>query len=186
MDIVKNRANEYANRIYIWSGYIDPDEVIQNVNAEVYKIRPQADKIKYLTTFLERNSKSLQEHEIKCIKKGDCELETNLHTIAYFLNQELETLGVIIDSNAFSSEEKLNLENRLDGLLKDNEQLRNGQEILFNELQELKNLFYLGKKNWWQLLLGKTGEMVAGGIIGETLSKQIVEALKPSIKSMIG
>ena len=58
-------------------------------------------------------------------------------------------------------------------------------EILRIEIEELKNLYVLGKKNWKQLLLGKTGEMVSSGIVSEEVSKPLFELAKSIFKSYL-
>jgi hypothetical protein len=43
-----------------------------------------------------------------------------------------------------------------------------------NNINDMRNHFSLPKKNWWQMFLGKLGEMTVSGIISETLSKKII------------
>ena len=56
-----------------------------------------------------------------------------------------------------------------------------GQQIIYDdlsaELQELKDFYILGKKKWYQLFLGKTAEMVIGGVISETVSKELINVM---------
>ena len=67
----------------------------------------------------------------------------------------------------------------MDLLLKEIEKLHLGQQItyddLLKEVSELKKYFYLGKKPFKDMLIGKLSEMIAGGVISETISNQIVE-----------
>ncbi|HEY4064129.1 MAG TPA: hypothetical protein VGM30_19620 [Puia sp.] len=67
--------------------------------------------------------------------------------------------------------------------------LKLGQEAIWtdirNDIEELKSLYSLGKKNWWQLLIGKLTEMTTSGIISETLSKTILDSLKPGISHLL-
>lgn len=59
-------------------------------------------------------------------------------------------------------------------------------EDLLKEINELKDLYFLGKKKWYQLLIGKSVEMAAGGIVSETVSKQIIEQVKSNLPGLIG
>lgn len=45
------------------------------------------------------------------------------------------------------------------------------------EMQELKELYFLSKKTWMQIFTGKITEMVAGGVISETISKELVNSI---------
>lgn len=57
-----------------------------------------------------------------------------------------------------------------------------GQEILFNELQELKDLYTkLNKKNWGQILKGKLVDLAVSQIINQETAKTIFKALTEQI-----
>lgn len=90
----------------------------------------------------------------------------------------------------FRSIEKKQANDILDKILADLNQLKVGQQItyddLFNEIQEIKDFYFLNKRNWFQLLTGKLTEMVAGGVISETISKDIVQIIKERSPDIIG
>jgi len=90
----------------------------------------------------------------------------------------------------FSYNEEQLLNSKIDQILKDLEDLKTGQEILWTdlteELNELKELYNLGKKNWRQIFMGKLLDMVAAGVISETVSKEIAKAIAPAFKSFWG
>jgi hypothetical protein len=89
----------------------------------------------------------------------------------------------------FSLEEMIISSDKIDFILEEIKTLKLGQEIiwtdLMNELNELKALYSLSKRNWRQLLAGKLGEMIAAGIIGETVSKKIAEFINPVINNLL-
>ncbi|HMK25250.1 MAG TPA: hypothetical protein VK483_04405 [Chitinophagaceae bacterium] len=93
------------------------------------------------------------------------------------------------DTDKFTADETVTLNNRIDQLLKDLESLKVGQEIIWTdmmeEISELKNLYFLSKKNWRQLLTGKLSEMVIGGVISETVSKKIAEYINPVFDKLL-
>ena len=61
-----------------------------------------------------------------------------------------------------------------------------GQEILFDELEDLKNNVNLGKKNFRQLALGKLLEMVSSSIIDKTIGNEIYKELSSGFKNFKG
>lgn len=67
--------------------------------------------------------------------------------------------------------------------------MKHGQQIIYEELtdeiNELKNLLFLGKKKWYQLLVGKSVEMVASGIVSETVVKGILDNSKISFPTLL-
>jgi hypothetical protein len=77
----------------------------------------------------------------------------------------------------------------LQKLIEDINQLKIGQRIIYDdfseEFEELKSFYYLNKKNWAQLLAGKITTMVAGGIVNETVSKDIVDLIEVYYENLI-
>jgi hypothetical protein len=45
-------------------------------------------------------------------------------------------------------------------------------------LEELKALYFLDKKTWKQLLMGKMADFTAAGMVAERISKPLLELLK--------
>lgn len=90
----------------------------------------------------------------------------------------------------FSSQDIEKMNNTINDLLGELEILKAGQEVIWTdimeELNELKELYFLKKKNWRQLLTGKVAEMVASGMVDQTISKHIVDAINPIISNLIG
>ena len=57
-----------------------------------------------------------------------------------------------------------------------------GQEILFNELQELKDLYpKLNKKNWGQILKGKLVDLGISQIINQEMAEMIFKGLTEQV-----
>jgi hypothetical protein len=64
-----------------------------------------------------------------------------------------------------------------------------GQEIIYDDIidgiEELKNLYFIGKKNWYQNLAGKSLEMVASGVVSETISKKLIRIAGDTFTNII-
>lgn len=92
-------------------------------------------------------------------------------------------------SEYFTQDERLLLEHKVDGIAKDIEILKLGQEIIWTDMieqmEDLKTQLSLPKKNWRQILIGKLYEMIVSGIISEAVSKRIVEVFSPVVGEMI-
>lgn len=67
--------------------------------------------------------------------------------------------------------------------------MKAGQQVIYDdllkEINELKELYFLGKKKWHQILVGKGVDMVSSGIISETVSKQIINSIEPALTKLI-
>lgn len=89
----------------------------------------------------------------------------------------------------FSINDRKETNDLLHKILNELEVLKLGQEITYDDLkdsfEELKEYYFLNKKTWQQLVMGKVMEMVASGVISETASKAIVKIVNDNYKSII-
>lgn len=137
-----------------------------------------------------RYQETYDEHLKVCRAEIPTDCATNKWHIQllYFLNEDIKSLEQEIATTVpgdsdFSPEDRQKTNLQVDAILAELEKLKMGQEIIWtdvmNELNELKEMYYLNKKTWRQLLTGKLTEMVSAGVISETISKGIVEAINP-------
>jgi predicted transcriptional regulator len=111
----------------------------------------------------------------------------NAHTFSINIETNTSDRSVFTDGEIKKMNDKLDRMNEL--LKKELDVLKNGQEVIYtdvlNELGELRQYYNLPKKNWRQMFSGKLGEMVAGGVVSETLSKKIVELINPAVDKLL-
>ena len=97
---------------------------------------------------------------------------------------------VSTESTDFSAQDIDKLNNNINEILEELKTLKVGQEVIWTdvmeELNELKKLYFLNKKNWRQLLIGKLAEMVSSGVVSETISKKIADSINPIMSTLIG
>ncbi len=60
-----------------------------------------------------------------------------------------------------------------------------GQEIIFDEIESLKNHFNLGKKTWFQLLKGKVIDLTLEKTLDETIVKDIYSNLSEGFTEIV-
>lgn len=188
MNYIKKRADKFVKN-YIAGQLSDHEKIIYEVQSESYKIDDDLDKITFIRVILEENAREYAKHLLKCTNKDNCSVNYGHETIQYFLTQELNKLGIKTNNDQFTIEEKIIAESKLDKVLEDLQELKIGHELIYDdlkaEIQHLKELFILGKKTWHQLLLGKTTEMVIGGVISETISKEILEKVSGDFQKIL-
>lgn len=184
MDFITRKAKDFIS-IHFLDGMDSAQTTISEVRHEISDIDNTADKIKFLNLILEKNNSSYAEHLKVCRDKEECSFNYKCETIAYYLSQELGRLGVHLNEDTFTEEEKVEAETKLNQLLKDLDEVKLGQQIIFEELTELRELFFLGKKKWYQLVAGKSIDMVTSGIISETVSKQIIEGVRKAVPHLL-
>jgi hypothetical protein len=119
------------------------------------------------------------EHFESCNEREECDiLKWHLKAILY-VNNILEDYSISSNKeDIFTNSEKEEYSKKLDKILDEIEVLKNGHEIIYEgiseEIEVLKNQFYLGKKNWKQIIVGKAVEMAIGGVVSETISKDLI------------
>jgi predicted RNase H-like nuclease (RuvC/YqgF family) len=188
MEIIIKRATRFSDGHFRGgiSGTAGYQKLMEKLDDELDKIDDELDKIKFINVVLERNNSEYEIHKLECNNPINCDENEAYENIAYDLTQELKSIGVQISGDAFTMEEKNKAESNIEQILND---LKNGQEVIYEdlmkEISELRELFFLGKKTWFQLLLGKGVEMVASGIVSETISKQIIENVGNSFTRLI-
>ena len=188
MDFIKKMAEEFVSD-YLDNRQPNSKKIIDSVKNMIYEISSVSDRIKYLSIVLEGNSRVYEQHKLICTKPVDCPNNFEHEAITYFLGQELIELGVVLDGDVFTKEEKREADDKLENVLSELQSLRDGQEIIYNqvvkEIEELKELYYLGKKKWYRQFMGTAVEMTVSGVISETISKSIIESFKKNILNLI-
>jgi hypothetical protein len=143
-----------------------------------------------LNFLLDRNNNDYADHKPRCQDPENCRYNYAYENIAYYLTHELNRLGVHFNDDTFTQEDKEQAHSKLDQILKGLNDIKFSQQVIYEdlskEINELKDLYFLGKKKWYQLFIGKSVDMFASGVVSETLSKQIIEELKKNMPPLIG
>lgn len=188
MDLIKHLAEDIVID-KIDGQYPEYEIIIDLVKTKLYDINNVSDKIKFLNIILEGNSKAYDLHKPGCIQPQTCPNNISHESISYYLGQELEKVGVIINEDAFTAEDKIASNEKLEKILQELQSLKDGQQIIYEqmvkEVDDLKELYYLGKKRWYRQLAGTAVEMTASGIISETVSKNIIDIVKQGVNKLI-
>lgn len=168
---------------FIEENYVSTDNMnyfLTAITTELSRHRKDIDKINFLSNSRNLIQKMYDDHYISCQNKENCDdLKWHKKSIHY-INNMLEDYSIPRDKkDRFSDDEQNDYSNKLDKIIEEIETLKKGQEIIYDgiseEIEELKNLYFLGKKNWKQILVGKAIEMMAGGVVSDTISKELVD-----------
>jgi uncharacterized protein YggL (DUF469 family) len=183
---INTLSNDIANR-YIKRGLGDENKLIDIVRKELFEIKSEQDQLALLTIILEANETAYQKHLEECLDRKNCETNKKHERVTYYLQQELREIGFQMNDDYFSSSEKEVCNTKLDEILQTiinaNEVVFDHVETLRTEIEELKNLYILGKKNWKQQFAGKMTDMTLSGVVSELTAKPLIEkVLSPSIE----
>lgn len=112
------------------------------------------------------------------------------HTIKKFENGSSQINGSDKQGSDFSESDKQEMNRKLDQILEELAKVHAANEAIWTDMkadfEELRNLYGLNKKTWRQLLIGKIAEWTAGGVVSETISKGIVDFIKPFTGQLLG
>jgi hypothetical protein len=139
------------------------------------------DKLDFLKVLREKIVESIQEHRKTCNKSNCMYEELREHRI-FIIDQEIEEINKyfvnkVNEHDKFTAAEESQLHNKLNLIQKDLVEKGFGQQIIFDEIEELKSHFQLGKKTWFQLLKGKVIDLTVDKIIDNTLAMGIYTSL---------
>ena len=183
-DVIKREAIEYADCEF-FNGSIIPttDNLTRKLSSKLYNYRRNNDKLSFLNILRSEVLNQKLKHEEKCPKiKADCLTSQEKETGLFVIDQEIEIISKSSQYQAknleeFSSEQKSELYNSIHEIKNKLNELGHGQQIIFDELDELKKHFNLGKKNWFQLLKGKLFDLTVTKIIDKTIVKEVYDML---------
>lgn len=157
-------------------------EFVNEVKSELFNYRKTAHKVEFLQWILSKLKMDFDRHYEECENKENCQINETYENSLFFLQIELEEIEATLSENDFTSLAKTEMDLKLNEMIDHLKLLRLGQETIFDglskELDELKELYFLNKKNWKQLLLGKLAGYTTSGIVAEEISKPLLELMK--------
>jgi hypothetical protein len=184
MNLIQRQADDFLE--YNHDEHGKYKEFVSAVKSELWEYNKTPYKIEFLERIMSGLKKGFDKHLSKCDK--DCDVKKYYENALFFLQEELEELETDIDSSDFSGTDKVQLNNALEKILSEMNTLKLGQQITYDDLasefEELKDMMFLDKKTWSQLFIGKLAEMIASGVISETISKEIAESIKSNYSNL--
>ena len=189
-----NIIQDQANRFYEWkfNEYGTYQEFISEVRTQLYEYRKDAHKLEFLDYLLTLIKQGFDKHLVVCIYKNEkdvCDVNKNYENTLFFIQNERDEVIESLPTTEFNLQERIEINESLQKILEDLNKIKIGQEFTYDdivqELNELKEFYFLNKKHWSQMLIGRLTEMVASGVISETLSKDIVETVLKNYNGII-
>jgi hypothetical protein len=181
-----NIIQDQATRFYEWkfNEYGNYQEFISEVRTQLYDYRKDAHKLEFLDYLLTLLKQGFDKHLEVCPhkdEKGVCGVNKNYENSLFFIQNERDEVIENLPKTEFNLQERSEINYSLQIILEDLNKIKIGQQFTYDdiveELNELKEFYFLNKKHWSQMLIGRLTEMVASGVISETISKDIVETV---------
>lgn len=179
MNVVKHHVNDFFKQLVISN--CDYNLFINEANKYVRHYKSDIQK----TIFLERIfmiTKAKYDRHLKFCSKEDalkCRFKKYYEIVLFFLQSEIDDLERKISNKYFNKNTRLLLNSKLEYFIDsiDSSIFYDERDyIVFkNELIEMKNYYYLDKKSWRHLFLGKIFELQNKKNISRETSEKIIE-----------
>ena len=194
MNIVEKEAKDFKYDFFDGELICSIDNLKDKLTSKLYNFNRDKDKLFFLNVLRKEVEKEKLEHEKTCTHVGSCSISEEKETGMFVIDQEIEGISNYYDfepkkEDQFDVADRVDLHNKLNDIADKLTKLGYGQEIIFTEIDELKEQFNLGKKNWFQLLKGKLLDLTVSKTLEETVVKEVYETLSEGFEhlpSLIG
>lgn len=191
MNIVEKQARGFVDSFFECKGqYCNIDSLNRNLSNKLSNFTRDKDKLFFLNVLRKEVENEKLEHEKTCKTTSDkCSFSLEKETAMFLIDQEIEIISETYEfqpkkEDEFETFEKVDLHNKLNDIIEQLKTMGYGQEIIFNEIDELKENFNLGKKNWFQLAKGKFVDLAVSKLVEETVIKEIYSELSKGFKHL--
>lgn len=196
ISVLQKRAEKFRSEnlefINLWPAHFVEDDEFEVLTRKILlnlnSIHNQKDKFFYGAELM-RILTELKTHDT--ITKLDLTKKTDLYDaylngineIIYFIQSSLEQYSSFLQADVFSDAEARNLSGKVDDVLSRISNLEIGQQLIYDDLyasiSELKTFVVLGKRNYYQKILGILSQFGA-----EKAIEEIWELVSPKLKEI--
>ncbi len=191
----EDRAKNFAERAEGGAKVFNEQDFLYDLQNEADLFRKNKDKIGHLRNIELEIKKIKDDHEKICPHDpGSCHKSKTLAKCLFFVDQELnEIVDENLDETYFSGKESVFDDNditilhtKIDSVLERLDKLGYGQEIIYDEIEELKESSKkISKKDFKLLLLGKLVAFGERRLLGEQSVQELFTSAGEVFEKMI-
>ncbi|WP_266204304.1 hypothetical protein [Pontibacter kalidii] len=175
--VIKERAEDLC--VYWWTNHYDItiSSCKSDVETSIQEFYLTQEKIVFLQ-YLESAVKEDKSQHIKTCDDRNCLIEKGLAIALYVIENELKNLQALDGETNNTPSDIQEIKNKIDVIIKELKKANVGNEILFDELIELKDLSKsLKKKNWTEVAKGKLIDLALNKVIEKDTLDYIIKNL---------
>jgi hypothetical protein len=181
MTIPESQAKNFAEEYYSASDTNAIERLKDRLNSKLYLFNKDKDKLDFMKVLIQEIHLDIEDHEKRCKTKG-CEYRELKAEGLFLIEQEIDAINEYFEfvpkkEDTFSTDDEISLHNKLNDIIDHLKKQDLGQEILFEEIESLKNHFSLGKKTWFQLVKGKMIDVAIEKGVEIAVVQQVFNAL---------
>lgn len=187
MNIVEKEAERFYKRLYNNGKINNLENLKDHITTKLYDFNRDRDKLDFLKIIRQKTVTDKEKHMKSC---SGCPYGEERDFGIFAIDQEIDDLKRFYSyepksDDEFSVEQESELHNKLNEILEKLKKQGFGQQIIFEEIEDLKNHFNLGKKNWFQLLKGKVVDLTIKKVLDKTIVKEIYNQLSEGFEQAI-
>jgi len=190
MNIIEKEAQSFFRHGFLRSGRTnDLSNIKDLLTTKLYDFSRDRDQLDFLKTLRSLTIEDKENHKKSC-SKTNCGYEEARDMATFAIDQEIDSIKSYYSYSAksedeFSVEEEAIIHNKLNQILEKLKQQGYGQQIIFDEIEELKNHFNLGKKNWFQMVKGKLFDLGATHVLEKTVINEVFSELSDGFDTIL-
>jgi hypothetical protein len=188
MNIIEKESEEFYEYGFLNSGiHQDLENIKSSLTSKLYNFNRDRDKLDFLKILRAKAIKDKEDHMKSC---SGCGYDEARDIAVFAIDQEVDDINRFFTyepktEDEFSNEQESKLHNKLNDILEELEKQGFGQQIIFEEIEDLKNHFNLGKKNWFQLLKGKVIDLTLKKVLNKTIVQEIYNQLSEGFEQAV-
>jgi predicted RNA-binding protein with EMAP domain len=188
MNIIEKESEDFYEYGFLNSGiHQDLENIKSSLTSKLYNFNRDRDKLDFLKILRVKAIEDKEEHMKSC---SGCGYDKARDIAVFAIDQEVDDINRYYSyepksDDEFSTEQEADLHNKLNNILEKLEKQGFGQQIIFEEIEDLKNHFNLGKKNWFQLLKGKVVDLTLKKVLDKTIVQEIYNQLSEGFEQAI-
>jgi len=189
MNIVEKEANGFVEDFYDGPEISNLGNLKSKLTMKLYDFNRDRDKLDFLKTVRQGTIAQKEKHMKKC-KELDCAFVEGRDIGLFVIDQEIDDVNRLYnfeaqDKDKFTSREESDLHSKLNDIADQLHKQGLGQEIIFDEIESLKNHFNLGKKTWFQLVKGKIIDLTIEKAMDIAVGKEIYSKLSDGFSEVV-
>ncbi|MES2109805.1 MAG: hypothetical protein V4577_13690 [Bacteroidota bacterium] len=164
------------------------------MQTELYELNTDNDRIQFIGHIVIKITDDITDHIKICPHPSTCQAEPNAQEILYFLYGKLSEYGVEVHTEDFTIDDIRNSNVAIGQIINKLEEIKVGEHILYDDQQEvieklnelqndltaLKGMYVVGKKKWYQLVIGAVLSK-----LGDKSMEVIWEPIKPYLSHIV-
>lgn len=186
MNIIEEEANNFYRSLFSRGKVHNLGNIKSDLTLKLYDFNKERDKLDFLKILRIKTVEDIDNHMKSC---NGCGYEKDKKIGIFAIDQEIDDINRFYNyepksEQKFTNEEESNLHSKLNNIISELEKQGLGQQIIFDEIEDLKNHFNLGRKSWFQLVKGKLIDLTVEKVLEKTVIAAIFSTLSDGFQEV--